>query len=872
MKTTWQNPPTLLLITGLSLAGLSLSLPQIALSQSPPPSSLPHPESLIANFTDDLAEADQLFEQVEQLYDQGKYNEAIPLAERMLRLYQNVHGEDHLDISYSLNYLGLLYQNQGRYSEAEPFYRQALEMYKRLLGEEHPDVAASLHNLAALYDSQGRYSDAEPLFRQALQMLKRLLGEEHPDVAISLNNLANLYSSQGRYSDAEPLYRQALEMRKRLLGEEHPSVATSLNNLALLYQSQGRYSEAEPLYLQALEMRKRLLGEEHPDVANSLHNLALLYQNQGRYSEAEPLYRQALEMYKRLLGEEHPDVATSLNNLAVLYANLKDIDNTLTFLQQGLNVEEYNLAYNLASGFERQKRDYLQTLFWSTQFAPSFHLHHAPNHPEAANLALTTIFRRKGRILDVSTNSLQRLRQNITPENQALLDELSEAYSQLANLIYKTSDNEITLPLDEYRTQLASIEQRVQQLENQLSRQSEQFRIESKPVTIESIQPLIPEDAVLVELVRYEPVNLSDQSYDEPRYAAYIFSSTGEPEAIDLGAADTIEKKIADFRQLFQNGTQIPIPLIQQNARELDKLIMAPIREKIGNSRHILIAPDGALSLIPFEALVDESNRYLVETYSFTYLTSGRDLLRLQNPSPSHDNPVLIADPYFQRPGELVAENRFIDLAQRTFAPLPGTAQEAEAIGQLLNITPLTGELATERAVKQVDSPSILHIATHGFFETNPQSQTGDETINNNPLLLSGLVLAGFRVGGDSGGEDGILTAQEVSALDLVGTKLVVLSACDTGLGNINAGEGIYGLRRALVLAGAESQVMSLWKVSDSATKDLMVKYYQKLRENQGRSEALRQTQLEMLKSGEYQHPYYWAAFIPSGNWTPMER
>ncbi|EDX78103.1 Tetratricopeptide repeat family [Coleofasciculus chthonoplastes PCC 7420] len=947
---------TTLLFAGLSLAGLSLSLPQIALTQSPPPSSLPHPDSLIANSTDDLAEANRLKQQVEQLYNQGKYNEAIPLAERMLRLYQSVYGEDHLDITYSLNYLGILYRNQGRYTEAEPLYRQALEMKKRLLGEEHPHVATSLNNLAYLYESQGRYTEAEPLYRQALEMYKRLLGEEHPlvatslnnlaylyesqgryteaepllrqalemrkrllgqdhpavatslnnlagsyqsqgryteaepllrqalemskrllgeehpHVALSLNNLAALYDNQGRYSEAEPLYRQALEMRKRLLGQEHPDVATSLNNLAALYDNQGRYSEAEPLYRQALEMSKRLLGQEHPDVATSLNNLAGLYLYQGRYSEAEPLYRQALEMSKRLLGEEHPDVAQSLNNLALLYANLNDIDNTLTFLQQGLNVEEYNLAYNLASGFERQKRDYLQTLSGSTNFAPSFHLHHAPNNPKAANLALTTIFRRKGRILDVSTNSLQRLRQNLTPENQTLLDELSEAYSQLANLIYKTSDNDIISASEDYRTQLASVEQRVQQLENQLSRHSEQFRIESKPVTIETIQPLIPDDAVLVELVRYFPYNPSDDSYDAPRYAAYILSSTGEPEAIDLGAADTIEKRITDFRQLFQNGTQLPIPLIQQSARALDKVIMAPIREKLGNSRHILIAPDGALSLIPFEALVDESNRYLVETYSFTYLTSGRDLLRLQTPFPSHDNPVLIADPYFQRPGEFVADIRFIDLSQITFAPLPGTAEEAEAIGQLLNITPLMGNRATERAVKQVNSPSILHIATHGFFESNPQSEAGADTINNNPLLLSGLVLAGYSVGGDDGGEDGILTAQEVSALDLVGTKLVVLSACDTGLGNIDAGEGIYGLRRALVLAGAESQVMSLWKVSDTATKDLMVNYYQKLRENQGRSEALRQTQLEMIESGEYQHPYYWAAFIPSGDWTPMER
>jgi CHAT domain-containing protein len=657
--------PTILFIAGLSLAGLSLSIPKIALSQSLPQSSIPHPPSLIANEADDLAEAERLKQQVETLYHQGQYSEAIPLVERMLTLYQNLH------------------------------------------------------------------------------------------------------------------------------------------------------------------------------------------------------------------GEEHPDVAISLNHLAVLYSQLGDIDNTLTFLQQGLNVEDYNLAANLAAGSNRQKRDYLQTLSRSTNFALSFHLHSAPNHPQAANLALTTIFRRKGRILDVSTNTLQHLRQNLTPENQALFDELSDTYRQLTNLIYKTSDSQITLPPEEYRTQLASLEQRVQHLENQLSRHSEQFRIESKPVTIESIQQLIPEDAVLVELVRYE-------HQGEPRYAAYILSSQGTPQAVDLGAADMIDKKVADFRQLFQNGSQIPIPLIKQSARALDTILMEPVRERIGNTNHILLAPDDALNAIPFEALVDETNRYLIETYSFSYLTAGRDLLRLQTSFPSQQPPLLIADPYFQRPGEVIQPRgramtklseriSLIDLSQKTFIPLPGTAEEVEEIAQLLKVTPLTGTLATEQAVKQANRPSILHIATHGFFEENPETETEQAILENYPLLLSGLVFAGFRVG-DSGGEDGILTAQEMSLLNLMGTKLVVLSAVDTGLGHIETGEGVYGFRRALVLAGSESQVTSLWKISDAATVELMVKYYQKLLENQGRSEALRQTQLEMLNSGEYEHPYYWAAFILSGDWTPLER
>ncbi|WP_397327044.1 tetratricopeptide repeat protein [Nostoc sp. FACHB-110] len=813
------------------------------------------------------------------LYEsQGRYADAEPLFRQALSMRKRLLGQEHPDVATSLNNLAALYESQGRYADAEPLFRQALSMRKRLLGQEHPDVATSLNNLAALYESQGRYADAEPLFRQALSMRKRLLGQEHPDVATSLNNLAALYNSQGRYADAEPLYRQALSMNKRLLGQEHPDVATSLNNLAALYNSQGRYADAEPLYRQALSMNKRLLGEEHPDVATSLNNLAALYNSQGRYADAEPLFRQALSMKKRLLGEEHPSVATSLNNLAALYWGQGDINRTLEFFTQGLKVEEHNLTLNLAVGFERQKRDYINTISATTYSSISLHLNSATKNPTATTLALNTVLQRKGRILDVLTNNQQILRQRLDPESQTLLTNLTNTQSQLAHLFYNRPE---TLPLEQYRTQVFQLETKIKQLEDQLSRRSEEFRTQSQPVTIETIQKLIPGDAALVELVQYQPFNpkaAPDKRFGKPRYAVYILSAKGETKGIDLGDTETIQKTIELFRDdLRDRGTDIT--QVKQSARNLDKILMQPVRKLLGNTRKILLSPDSALNLIPFEALVDENNRYLVENYSFTYLTSGRDLLRLQNHSPSQQPPVIIADPDFNKPGEIVARQpnansidakntRSIDLSQRTFSPLPATAKEAEAISILLKVKLLTGVKATEGAVKQVKSPRILHIATHGFFENAPANKE-KTTLDDNPLLLSGLVFAGLKPR-QSGGEDGILTALETTALNLVGTKLVVLSACDTGLGNISAGEGIYGLRRALVIAGSESQMISLWKVDDDATKELMVAYYKKLLDNQGRSEALRQTQLEMLKGEKYQHPYFWAAFIPSGDWKPM--
>ncbi|MBD2221138.1 CHAT domain-containing protein [Calothrix sp. FACHB-1219] len=833
-------------------------------------------KQLLGNEHPDVAES---LNNLAFLYSsQGRYADAEPLYRQALELHKRLLGNEHPNVAGSLNNLALLYSSQGRYTDAEPLLRQALELYKRLLGNEHPDVVTSLNNLAFLYSRQGRYADAEHLYRQALDMRKRLLGNEHPDVATSLNNLALLYSSQGRYADAEHLYRQALELYKRLLGNEHPNVATSLNALAGLYSRQGRYADAEHLYRQALELYKRLLGNEHPFVATSLNNLAFLYSSQGRYADAEPLLRQALDMRKRLLGNEHPDVANSLNNLAGLYWSQDDTSRALEFQTQSITVQENNLTLNLAVGFERQKRDYVKTISATTYASISLHLNNAANNPSATNLALSTVLQRKGRILDVLTNSQQILRQRLDPESKTLLKNLANTRTQLAYLFYNRPEK---LPLEQYRTQIAQLETQAKQLEDQMSRRSQEFRTQSQPVTIETVQKLIPTDAALVEIVHYQPFNPKAAPKDwfgKPRYAVYVLPVKGQPKGIDLGDAETIQKTLELFRDNLRDK-ETPIAQVKQSARDLDKILMQPVRKLLGNTRKILLSPDSQLNLIPFEALVDENNRYLVENYSFTYLTSGRDLLRLQNNSPSQQPPVLIANPNFNRPGELVARQphansidakntRSIDLSQKVFSPLPGTAQEAKAIASLLKIQPLTDTKATEGAVKQVNSPRILHIATHGFFENTPANEE-KTTLDDNPLLQSGLVLAGLKPR-QSGGEDGILTALETTTLNLVGTKLVVLSACDTGLGNINAGEGVYGLRRALVIAGSESQVISLWKVADDATKDFMVAYYQRLLDNQGRSEALRQTQLEMLNGEKYQHPYFWAAFIPSGDWTPM--
>ncbi|CCH93196.1 Similar to tr/Q7NLR0/Q7NLR0 (fragment) [Microcystis aeruginosa PCC 9432] len=674
--------------------------------------------------------------------------------------------------------------------------------------------------------------------------------------------MALLYRVQGRYSEAEPLYNRSLAIIKQQLGDNHPNTATSLNNLALLYRVQGRYSEAEPLYKQALAIRKQQLGDNHPLTAQSLNNLAGLYQSQGRYSEAEPLYKEALAISKQQLGDNHPDTATSLNNLAVLYQSQDDIPQTINYLSQGLAVQEYNLSENLKMGDDKQKQDYMAKVLGTTNGVISLNLQAVPNNPQATRLALKTILERKGRILDVSTNSLQILRQRIDdPESQQLLTQLIEVRTQLSNLTFKKPDD---FPSPEiYRQQLNEVTAKAKEIEGKIGVRSAEFRSLSQPITLEGIQKLIPADAALVEIVRYQPYNPKNDSFGIPRYAVYILYPNGDIKAKDLGEAKPIEDKLIYFRDNLADA-ETPLPQLQKSARQLDETLMQPIRQLLGDTKTILLSPDAGLNLIPFEALVDENNQYLVENYHITYLTSGRDLLRLKDKFASQQSPLIVADPFYGKAGEKVALTRSIDLSEFTFPGLPGTEEEAKAIKNILpQATVLTGSQATENAVKQVKKPNILHIATHGFFKP-------ERNVVENPLLRSGLVLAGVTIG-QSAGDDGVLTALETTNLNLVGTKLVVLSACDTGKGDIKIGQGVYGLRRALVIAGSESQLISLWKVSDDATKDLMVAYYGRLQKGEGRSEALRQIQLGMLKGEKQKHPFYWASFIPSGDATSME-
>ena len=698
------------------------------------------------------------------------------------------------------------------------------------------------------------------------------------------------------------------------------------------------------MYRRGLAIPEKTLGPENIDVAALLNNIANIYKVKGDYAKALELHLRVLKIAEKSGGPFQGLTIVSLGNIANLYAALGDTANAITFQTRVDQRLETALALNLAIGSERQKLAYFGSLTDRTDRTISLHVNLAPSDRTAGALAALVLLQRKGRILDAMSDSLTALRQRFNAEDQKLLDQLNSTTAQLAKLALNGAQK---MDADEYQKQLSSLEEQKENFEAEISQRSAEFRAQSQPVTLSAVQAAIPPGAALIEFARYRPYNPraenNNEAYGKPHYVVYVVREQGDVQWKELGEAQAIDASVDELRQALRDPQRSDV---QRLARDVDQKVMQPVRTLTGDATQLLISPDGELNLIPFAALVDEQGRYLIQRYSFTYLTSGRDLLRMQVARASKSKPLVVANPSFGEPAaKLVAtttkptapasRRRSIttgrDLSEVYFAPLGGTEQEARSIQTLFpDANVLTAAQATESAVKQVNAPRVLHLATHGFFLSEPgavgsPSQVATTTSNTNtksvppaiadgspsnantqaatrgvsavsvppavaggsvartatrginanskianPLLRSGLALAGANLHYNSD-DDGILTALEASGLNLWGTKLVVLSACDTGVGEVRNGEGVYGLRRAFVLAGAESLVMSLWPASDYSTRTLMTNYYRNLKQGMGRGEALRQVQLDMLKHNPKLHPFYWANFIQSGEWANLD-
>ena len=784
----------------------------------------------------------------------GDYAKAEPLLQRTLNIREKALGPDHPDTATALNNLAMLYRSLRDYAKAEPLYQRALKIDEKAR-PDHPYTGATLSNLGGLYYSMGDYAEAEPLFQRALKIREKALGPNHPDTAASLNNLALLYSSLGNYAKAEPLYQRALKFYETALGPDHPDTATSLNNLALLYDSMGNYAKAEPLLQRALKIREEALGPNHPDTARTLNNLGEFYRSTGDYAKAEPLLQRALRIKEKALGPDHPDAARTLINLALLKINLGEAKNAILLATSARQAQEKYLSNILSFTSEQQRLTF--------QSSSTDHYTLFATLGSAAELA-QTILRQKGVVLDSLLEDRLVAEASSDPKQRETIQQLRTAKQLLMQLVLEVPQDLSEAARKRRAAEKEKLSTEVEQLEAGLARQVAGLGKARRAlsVTVAQVQSVLPKQAVLIELLRYHHY-LGKEKF-EKRYGAVVISGSGEPKWVPLGVAAEIERDVKLYQKSVRGKTDEEA--LGNVLKSLEERVWVPIEKALpAETKTVIISPDGELSFVSFATLLTPDNRFLSEKYSLSYVASGRDLLRESRPS---DNPmtVVFANPDFGSQAITQASGTG-DLQSIRLKPLPGTADEAAALekrtGKTVKV--FLGPDATEAELRQVNSPRILHLATHGFFlpevelgkQTNPLQQPSEipKTKLENPMHRSGLALAGAQstLKAWGGGEvppvenDGIVTAEEVGGLKLNGTWLVVLSACDTGSGEARAGEGVMGLRRGFIQAGGQNLLMTLWPISDKATVQIMLDFYEAADKTHNAPEALAEVQRTWL-------------------------
>lgn len=860
---------------------------------------------------------------------QGRYDELDPIQQRILALTKKLDGEVSQAYAVALQMYGTVLQLRNEMSSAQRVFEQVLALHERLApSKTDQSLISPIQLLGSIYWQSGQQQKAIAQFDRAIALVTSSKDVQVQLVAATLWGVAAQYHYGGRDDLAAPLRKRVIALftkeidRLEKTNPDDPMLSSMIGQLGFQYREEGDLANAEKQFRRAIALDAKrggfsgwtgslaeikraagkprealaLLEEAQADLAKVAPQSATAYAGQigdvlreaGDYQRAEQVLKAYGADIVKTYGKHHPIYGISQLGLARLYMASKRPRDAERVLDTTLDLAERELSLVLATGTETDHAIYFARNNYLLDTVLNFQLRHAPKSASAARLGLTTLLRRKGRVLDAAATNIKTIRAKLAPEDKKLLDELASARAMLAKL---TVAGPSSTGQDSYAKEVAALEDQIQKLEIAVGKKSAAYRAVTQTIELAAVQKLIPKDARLVEIVNYaiyDPIAAYTISYKPPPrgYAAFVVGRTGDPVLVDLGAAGPIDTAIEDFRKAVSEPAN---KKVYDLGRELHRLTLAKLEPAFGTSKRILLAPDGALNVVPFSALVDDKQQLLIKKYTFTYLTSGRDLLRLKLKTKAQGGGVMFADPSFDAATPAPTSGgsrgrRSSDLASLLWPPLPGTGAEADEIEKRIRgLKVYRGKQATETMLKQVHGPKILHLATHGFFlpdEDAPEvgADGGRASLVpvqpppgsfENPLLRSGLALAGANKLA-SGNDDGILTAMEASGLDLMGTKLVVLSACETGVGKVTNGDGVYGLRRALVIAGAESMVMSLWQVDDFATKELMSGYYAKLGAGKSRSSALREVQLELAGSKKYAHPFYWAAFLPAGDDSPL--
>ena len=867
--------------------------------------------------------------------DMGYFEKAGPLFLQAKEVSKNIVGENHPDYAKSLESLATFYKNLFQYEKAEPLYVQAVEIYKNFKKEIDPDYVSCLNALAELYQNLGQYEKATVIYDKIIGLKKKLLGESHPDFAIALTNIALDYISMYQYEKAEPLLIQAKEIRLRLLGTGHPDYITSLSNLARLYSDMnksdkviplfiqtidlcrdslkwhfsgyplllhnmawlyndvGQNELAEPLFLSAVEAEKSK-GGNNPDYAESLSQLADFYINTGQYEKAESLLITAKETYKNIFGETNTLYAESINNLADFYRNSSQFEKAeqLTILKDRINFQNLNRVLAFLS--EKEKNNYIEHNNSIIESNNSF----LYNYKNASFSSIKNSFDFLINLKSLSLNSSRSVLESVRNNKDSVIRIIFNKWQN--NKIFLSK--QYALPITNRIAELDSIEDETEKQEKELTRISSKFKAQkfSQQISMQQIQNNLKEDEVAVEFVRFRLYN--NKWTDSVIYAAYIVRKYySVPQFIPLCEEGQLELFFAKTgaNENIKTIYRSTIDEVGENKIQLGdslyNLVWRPLIPYLNGIKKIDYSPAGLLYKVAFQALPAGNNQLLLDKYEMNQYISIRQIAVSEEEQSNPNNSIALfgncaftmdsatitnGSPANENTSNIFSSSISRGNKTEAWRSLPGTANEIKNIQSLfeknkISTVSYTEQQALEEKFKSLSglSPSIIHLATHGFFLPDPEKKKKEGlslddrnpfTLADEPLLRSGIILSGAnRVWGGlppiEGREDGIVTAYEISQMDLSNTQLIVLSACETALGDIKGNEGVFGLQRAFKLAGVKSMILSLWRVPDNETAELMTDFYSYYLQGKSVREAFNAAQKNMR--AKYK-PYYWAAFV----------
>ncbi len=842
-----------------------------------------------------------------RLYERrGQYPRSAEVYQRVLETRRRLLGEENALTGDAYSGLGFEYMLMGEYAKARPPMTRAVEILTKTRGEDHSYTGTARLNLGRLYVRLGDVVKAEPVFQKTLAIEQRVRPGDF-QAARAMDGLVDCCFAHKDFARAEQLCRDSLAIKRRIVGDHHPDVHVTLHSLGEVYRAEGRYAEARDTYEKTLKFARESLGNDHVFVANLLCDLGYIAQDMNDDASATKWFTEELAVAKKLYHGDHPFIARALYDMGeneycrgASQQAVSQLNDALEMCQNVMRQKFGVMSEREQLVLQRELRHYLD-LYLTVTGEVGTRPADAYRHLLSAKGAVTA---------DQWLSRLERGR----PELHPLTDQLRDVGARLAQRSFATPEKSRREAWLKEISDLTEQKERLEQeLANKSSAFREHKQgVHLDPNTLRAT---LPKDAALVDILLYSH-SFPRQGGEKKRRAAelhavaFVLKHDAEIRRIELGPFEPIFQSMNLWRETYgaTSGSADP-------GRDLRERIWKPLEPYLSGATTVFVSPDGSFCLFPLAALPgSKPDTYLIEERNIVLVPVPQLLLqqraaRVESevaPQPGFDTPLLVGNVDFDAdPRTLPATATAArgDMAKGLFSPLPESGNEIVEVAEIYRRTfqreplVLTGKQASEQSVRsEAERHRWLHFATHGFFASNTgASNTGasntvasntppagkqpkpagkrahEERANGNliasvedvrgfhPSLLSGIVLAGANRGWathehrtTSETDDGVLSALEVEQLNLADTELVVLSACETGLGRLAGGEGTLGLQRAFQIAGARNVVASLWKVDDRATAALMRRFYLKLwTEKKSPAVALREAQLALLHHPE---------------------